>query len=135
MAVFYAAGSLSGAFSGLLAFGIEKMKGIKGLAGWQWYGYFPISEWFDLIYGYRIFILEGLIPVAISFIIWKLLPDSPETARFLTKEEKEFLLNRLAMESGSGEGRVTNSDRIQPHHVWAGTFYPNIQAILHKVLY
>jgi hypothetical protein len=30
MAVFYTAASLSGAFSGLLAFGIEKMDGIAG---------------------------------------------------------------------------------------------------------
>jgi hypothetical protein len=30
MAVFYASASLSGAFSGLLAFGIEKMDGIGG---------------------------------------------------------------------------------------------------------
>ena len=35
MAVFYAAASLSGAFSGLLAFAIEKMDGISGLAGWK----------------------------------------------------------------------------------------------------
>jgi MFS family permease len=34
MAVFYAAASLSGAFSGLLAFGIQHMDGIAGLAGW-----------------------------------------------------------------------------------------------------
>jgi hypothetical protein len=31
MAVFYTAASLSGAFSGLLAFGIEKMDGIAGV--------------------------------------------------------------------------------------------------------
>jgi hypothetical protein len=30
MAVFYAAASLSGAFSGLLAYGIEQMDGIAG---------------------------------------------------------------------------------------------------------
>jgi len=56
MAVFYTAASLSGAFSGLLAFGIEKMDGIagryiqrifgtctttdvsilSGRSGWQW---------------------------------------------------------------------------------------------------
>ena len=36
MAVFYAAASLSGAFSGLLAFGLQHMKGIAGLNGWQW---------------------------------------------------------------------------------------------------
>ena len=36
MAVFYAGASLSGAFSGLLAYAIEKMDGIGGLAGWRW---------------------------------------------------------------------------------------------------
>jgi MFS family permease len=33
MAVFYAAASLSGAFSGLLAYGIQHMDGVSGLAG------------------------------------------------------------------------------------------------------
>ena len=71
------------------------MEGISGLGGWQW-----------------IFILEGIVPVALSLIIWKLLPDSPETASFLTKSEREFVVNRLAMETGSGHGRVTNNDKI-----------------------
>jgi MFS family permease len=102
MAVFYVAASLSGAFSGLLAFAIEKMKGIRGLDGWSW-----------------IFILEGLVPIFCSFFIWWLLPDSPETARFLKKHEKEFLINRLALETGSGTGRVTNADKIKWKHVKA----------------
>lgn len=102
MAVFYVAASLSGAFSGLLAFAIEKMKGIGGKDGWQW-----------------IFILEGLVPILCSFLMWFMLPDSPETAKFLTKHEKEFLINRLALETGSKVGRVTNADRIKLKHVWA----------------
>ena len=36
MAVFYVAASLAGAFSGLLAYGIQKLDGRSGLAGWQW---------------------------------------------------------------------------------------------------
>ncbi len=52
-----------------------------------------------------------------SFVIWKVLPDNPETARFLTNKEKEFIINRLALETGSGHGRVTNVDRIRLHHV------------------
>ncbi len=36
MAVFYTAASLSGAFSGLLAYAIEQMDGTAGLGGWQW---------------------------------------------------------------------------------------------------
>ena len=54
-----------------------------------------------------------------SFVIWKILPDNPETARFLTNKEKEFIINRLALETGSGHGRVTNVDRIRLHHVIA----------------
>ncbi|KIX07389.1 uncharacterized protein Z518_02042 [Rhinocladiella mackenziei CBS 650.93] len=100
MAVFYAAASLSGAFSGLLAFAIEKMDGISGLAGWKW-----------------IFILEGLAPIAVSFTLYFLLPDKPETAKFLTKEEREFIVNRIALHTGSGRGRVTNADKIQLHHI------------------
>lgn len=102
MAIFYAAASLSGAFSGLLAYGIQHMNGIAGRRGWQW-----------------IFTLEGLLPVTVSFFLYFILPDSPETAKFLTKREKEFIINRLALETGSGHGQVTNSDRIQFHHIKA----------------
>ena len=102
MAVFYAAASLSGAFSGLLAYGIQHMDGVAGRAGWQW-----------------IFILEGLVPVAMSFVLYFIMPDSPETARFLTKDEKAFIINRLALETGSGHGRVTNADKIRWHHILA----------------
>lgn len=35
MAIFYAAVSFARGFSGLLAFAIEKMDGIGGLAGWK----------------------------------------------------------------------------------------------------
>jgi hypothetical protein len=57
--------------------------------------------------------------VALSFVIWKILPDNPETARFLNKQEKEYIINRLALETGSGHGRVTNNDKIKMHHIWA----------------
>jgi sugar phosphate permease len=103
MAVFYVAASLSGAFSGLLAFAIQNLNHRSGLAGWQW-----------------IFLIEGLVPVALSLIIWKILPDSPETASFLTQAERDFLVNRLATETGSGAGKVTNQDRITTKHVVAG---------------
>lgn len=36
LAVFFSAASMAGAFSGLLAFGIEKMNGVAGLEGWRW---------------------------------------------------------------------------------------------------
>ncbi|KAH7109889.1 major facilitator superfamily domain-containing protein [Dendryphion nanum] len=99
-AIFFSMASMAGAFSGLLAFAIEKMDGIGGRKGWQW-----------------IFILEGLVPVATSFVVWKILPDSPETAKFLDARERKFVVDRIAEETGSGEGRVTNTDKIRFHHV------------------
>jgi hypothetical protein len=66
---------------------------------------------------YRIFILEGLVTVFISFFVWYLLPDRPGTAKFLTAEEREFVIGRLQLETGSGKGRVTNEDRIGVRHV------------------
>ena len=103
MAVFYVAVSLAGAFSGLLAFGIEKLDGRSGIAGWQW-----------------IFLLEGLIPVALSLVIWKVLPNDPETASFLTQPERDLLVRRLQDDSGSGQGKATNNDKMGKQHIIAG---------------
>lgn len=72
ISIFFSSASLVGAFSGLLAFGIQHMAGIAGLGGWQW-----------------IFVLEGVMTVLVGFTIPFVLPDSPNTARFLTSAEKE----------------------------------------------
>jgi MFS family permease len=100
MSVFYAAASLSGAFSGLLAYAIEEMKGIAGLGGWKW-----------------IFILEGLVPVVVALTLYFFLPDRPETAKFLTERERLFVVDRIALGTGSGRGRITNADKVS----WANT--------------
>jgi MFS family permease len=103
MAVFYVAASLSGAFSGLLAYGIQTLDKRSGLSGWQW-----------------IFLIEGLVPVGLALVIWKVLPDSPETASFLTQAERDFIVGRLADETGSGRGRVTNQDKMNKKFIIAG---------------
>lgn len=103
MAVFYVAASLSGAFSGLLAYAIQKLDGRSGLEGWQW-----------------IFLIEGLIPVFLALFIWKMLPDDPQTASFLTQPERDFLVRRLAEETGSGQGEVTNQDKMAKQYIKAG---------------
>ena len=36
LATFFSAGSMAGAFSGLLAYAIAKMDGVANLAGWRW---------------------------------------------------------------------------------------------------
>ncbi|KAL3961126.1 hypothetical protein ACCO45_006243 [Purpureocillium lilacinum] len=100
MVVFYASVSLSGAFSGLLAYAIQYMEGIAHLGGWSW-----------------IFILEGLATIVIAICMYIFLPDGPATAKFLTQEEKRFIITRLETETGSGEGRTTNSDKLTVRQV------------------
>lgn len=102
MAVFYTAASLAGAFSGLLAFAIQKMDGIGNVAGWRW-----------------IFILEGAATVLIGFTVPCLLPDSPERANWLKPEEKKFLRRRLEQDSGTQAGRVETLDHFQMKYLVA----------------
>ncbi|KAJ4863484.1 major facilitator superfamily domain-containing protein [Trichoderma breve] len=73
-ALFFSAASIAGAFSGLLAFAIAKMDGTAGLEGWRW-----------------IFILEGIATVVAAVLAFFVLQDFPETATFLTEEERAFV--------------------------------------------
>ncbi|KAJ3530518.1 hypothetical protein NM208_g9294 [Fusarium decemcellulare] len=93
LSIFFSAASLAGAFSGLLAFALEKMDGIGELEGWRW-----------------IFICEGILTCVVGMTIPWTLPDSPQTARFLTTEEKAFIRNRLEQDSGTASGTVQTSE-------------------------
>lgn len=93
LSIFYSAASFAAAFSGLLAFGIQHMDGIAGLGGWRW-----------------IFILEGMLTVVIGVFVPWMLPDSPETASFLTEEEKAFIIRRLQQDAGTAAGKVQTNE-------------------------
>ncbi|KAI1118906.1 major facilitator superfamily domain-containing protein [Nemania sp. NC0429] len=104
-AMFFSAASVAGAFSGLLAFGIAKLDGLGGLEGWRW-----------------IFILEGLATVVVAFAAFFLLYDFPETASFLTEEERAFVVYRLkyqgqANSSDEGVVRVAQADEFDWKYV------------------
>ena len=87
-ALFFSAASIAGAFSGLLAYGIAHMDGVGGLAGWRW-----------------IFILEGILTVLVAISAYFILFDFPETASFLTPEERAFVVYRLKYQ-GQVEGHA-----------------------------
>ncbi|GAA5825283.1 hypothetical protein JCM11251_006919 [Rhodosporidiobolus azoricus] len=78
MAIFSASVAVSGAFGGLIATGVSYMSGMSGLYGWQW-----------------LFILEGIPAILVGIIIYFFLPDFPETAKFLTPEERAFAAHRM----------------------------------------
>ncbi|KAJ6184196.1 hypothetical protein N7519_005497 [Penicillium mononematosum] len=82
IAIFYTASALAGAFSGLLAFGLAKMRGIGGYNGWRW-----------------IFIIEGAATVVFAVFCYFCLADTPRlSSRWLDPEEIRFLeLRRQAV--------------------------------------
>lgn len=59
------------------------MDGIQGYGGWRW-----------------IFIIEGIITVALGLVTKFWLVDWPETASFLNDEERALLIARLSADSG-----------------------------------
>lgn len=79
------AGNLAAqAFGGLIAAGIlGDMQGAGGLAAWRW-----------------LFIIEGVITVAIAAVAVFILPDYPATTRWLSVEEKKIAEGRLALDAG-----------------------------------
>ncbi|KAI8303814.1 hypothetical protein K4K59_013117 [Colletotrichum sp. SAR11_240] len=104
--MFFSAASIAGAFSGLLAFAISKMDGTGGLEGWRW-----------------IFILEGIVTVIVAVFAFWALHDFPETAKFLTEEERAFVVYRLKYQGqvqGKSDNRVqvAEADEFQWKYVW-----------------
>ena len=92
---------MAGAFSGLLAYAIVKMNGAGGYAGWRW-----------------IFILEGILTVIVAIAAFFLLHDFPETAKFLTPEERAWATHRLKYQGSAGSGRkVAESDQFKWKYV------------------
>ncbi|KAG1455756.1 hypothetical protein G6F56_006991 [Rhizopus delemar] len=80
---FWSFSSLAGAFGGLIAYGISTITDDR-LKTWQW-----------------LFIIEGIPTVLLAIFTAYYLPNSPETAKFLTNEEKEFATTRLAEDAGA----------------------------------
>jgi MFS family permease len=79
----FVSAALAGGLGGLLAYGIGHMDGVAGQRGWRW-----------------IFILEGLPTIVLGISCWWLLADEPETAFYLTAEEKALMIVRKERQIG-----------------------------------
>jgi len=86
-ALFYSGALISGAFSGLIAAGIKAhMDGTHGLRAWRW-----------------LFIIEGVVTVAIAFVSFLVLPNFPRTTTWLTEEERALAVWRLQEDVGADD--------------------------------
>jgi MFS family permease len=103
MAIFASSVSVAGAFGGLLATGISFLNKKAGLSGWQW-----------------LFILEGIPAVIVGILVWFWLPDYPQTASWLTPEERAFAVKRLgqyapSMSDKHWDSEIAKKTMIDPY--------------------
>lgn len=66
-----------------MAYGIRNMNGIAGLEGFRW-----------------IFIIEGLLTILVSVLVFMFIPDFPEKTKVLSIAEREHLLAVLHQDKG-----------------------------------
>jgi hypothetical protein len=68
------------------------MRGTAGYASWRW-----------------IFLMEGVITIFLSILAFIFVVDLPEKAKFLTAEEKAFVLKRLQSDDSESGPDVDTS--------------------------
>ncbi|KAL4937981.1 hypothetical protein BDV06DRAFT_226439 [Aspergillus oleicola] len=85
VALILASATLAGAFGGAIAYGVGHMNQVHGLSAWRW-----------------LFIIEGAPSCASAVLVWFILPDYPESARWLSSEEKALAARRLEVEGSKG---------------------------------
>ncbi|KAK7743977.1 hypothetical protein SLS62_010392 [Diatrype stigma] len=86
--LYLSAAPLASSFAGALAYGITS--GHTTLVSWR-----------------LLFIVEGIPSVLLAFVAYWFIPDSADTARFLTDEEKEVARARAIQQTGdSGTARI-----------------------------
>lgn len=79
--IFLSAAPLATTFAGALAYGITH--GHPAIANWR-----------------LLFLVEGLPTIIFAFFVFWYLPDSPDTAKFLTEEEKQVAKARAILQTG-----------------------------------
>ncbi|HET7887719.1 MAG TPA: MFS transporter [Bradyrhizobium sp.] len=72
-----AAGTVGGPISGLI---MQHLGGLLGLKSWQW-----------------LFLIEGMLPLALGIAALFVLDDRPGDARWLSRQEQEFLTAKLSV--------------------------------------
>ncbi|KAI1363410.1 major facilitator superfamily domain-containing protein [Xylaria arbuscula] len=110
--LYVSAAPLATTFAGALAYGITS--GHAAIANWR-----------------LLFIVEGIPSVLLAFAAFRYMPDSADTARFLTEEEKVVAKTRALQQTGSeGVARIGHVD-------WRETFHSlkNIKTWIPPLMY
>ena len=104
LAMYVVAAPLAGAFGGLLASGILSLDSFGSLTRWR------------MIFG-----IEGIITIGLALVGFITLTDRPETAKWLTQEEKDLAIARVKSER---VGATEVLDKIDTKKTLCGIFSP-----------
>lgn len=110
LSIYLVMAPLAGAFGGLLASGILNLASFGSLHTWR-----------------MIFAIEGIITIGIGALSFLTLTDRPETAIWLTKEEKELAVARVRSEYEHAGAREV-LDKLDKKKLTRGIFNPVVQA-------
>jgi sugar phosphate permease len=113
ISTFFSAASISGAFGGIMAYGIINLNGKHGHSGWQW-----------------IFIIEGAITVFVGLVSFFLMPASPDHARFLNDEEKSYIRAKLRE-----DGAIAGDDADSFSWSEVGKAFTSVHVILVGIVF
>ncbi|KAL3955399.1 hypothetical protein ACCO45_010962 [Purpureocillium lilacinum] len=91
-AIFISAAPLATSFASTLAWVIVRFAELSPIAPWR-----------------LLFLIEGFPSVIVSVIAWSVIPDSPQTASYLTKREKKVARLRLRHEAPAGAASATGT--------------------------
>jgi MFS family permease len=107
IAVIYCATTVSGAFGGLFAYGVQQMGHKHGLEAWRW-----------------LFIIEGIISFVVGGLCWITMPYSAEKAWFLNKEQSELMLLKKQRDL-----LYKGEDEFKAKHAWAAATDPLVYLV------
>jgi len=98
LAGFYLISIVIGGFSAILAYGFQQLSGRAGLNGWQW-----------------IFLIQGLVTVAVGLLTWLFIPDFPDKNRFLNGDDTKMIMDRVEADRGDSIPDAINVSVIIKH--------------------
>ncbi len=98
---FYISFPLGSVLMGAIAGALLGLQGKAGLAGWQW-----------------LFLIEGLPAVLLSIVFWLYLPAGPSEAKWLTQDERKWILHHAKHNDAIGSHTGSVSRALRDPRVW-----------------
>lgn len=120
VAYLFSTAAWAGALGGLVAYGIGFLDGAAGWSGWRW-----------------IFLINGIPTILTGVVIPFVLPNSPETAKFLTSVERESLVIVREREVGQTKSAqlMNKKDAMDALKDWKTWAISSGQYCLNSMLY